>query len=116
MISGPQQMSGHPIVILHHSGGQRRITFILGPPTHETQAPMAHCASASPDSARARTSSNDSADGSDSDSVIATWIRADPTAGGQGVQCESLRLTRVRGEPRASEVLGSLVPSDNERE
>ena len=47
MISGPQQMSGHPIVILHHSRGERRITFILGPPIHETQAvrvnTVTHC-------------------------------------------------------------------------
>ena len=31
---------------------------------------------------------------------------ANPTAGVQGVQCESLRLTRVRGVPLASEALG----------
>ena len=30
---------------------------------------------------------------------------ADPTAGGQAVQCESLRLTRVRGLPFPSEAL-----------
>ena len=29
----------------------------------------------------------------------------DPTAGWQGLQCESLRLTRVRGVPLASEAL-----------
>jgi hypothetical protein len=32
-------------------------------------------------------------------------LDADPTAVGQAVQCESLRLTRVRGVPGASEAL-----------
>ena len=33
-------------------------------------------------------------------------VDADPTAGGQGVQCGGLRLTRVRGGPLAGEALG----------
>ena len=37
---------------------------------------------------------------------MAMWMKADSTAGGQGVQCEGLRLTRVRGVPFAGEALG----------
>ena len=47
-----------------------------------------------------------SSHGLSSDDHDDAGVDAHPTAGGQGVQCGGLRLTRVRGVPFAGEALG----------